>query len=106
MNTIVFLLSVFMLFASTCLALDPSRDTNFEQLSVLTNAVKAMTVSKIEDILKPTINASRAVCTLTGSAITFTTDGTTPTSSVGHVLNIGDVLKFGKHSDLLYFQAI
>lgn len=49
---------------------------------------------------------TKAFMTLETAQIRFTTDGTAPTTSVGHLLNIGEVLKLDSAEDIAAFRAI
>lgn len=48
---------------------------------------------------------SLVTCTLETATIRYTWDGTTPTSSVGHLLNVGDKIFLDK-DDAIKFKAI
>ena len=47
-----------------------------------------------------------AVLTVEGAQISFTVDGTTPTSTVGHQANPGDVIELAGRAEVQNFQAI
>ncbi len=46
------------------------------------------------------------VCRVRSAEISFTYDGTAPTTTVGTLAEIGDVLIFTNHAQLFLFQAI
>jgi CO dehydrogenase/acetyl-CoA synthase alpha subunit len=48
----------------------------------------------------------RAFMTLETAQIRFTIDGTAPTTTVGHILDIGDILKLDSAEDIAAFRAI
>ena len=50
--------------------------------------------------------AWKVVCTLETDQIRFTVDGTTPTSSVGHLMSITDTLVLEEPHEIANFQAI
>ena len=52
------------------------------------------------------MSAQEVYCTLETAAIRFTIDGTTPTTSVGHLLNTGDTLKLSNPNMIQNFSAI
>jgi hypothetical protein len=70
--------------------------TGFQQLTVANSAV-ALTV--------PT-GAITAHCRLETAQIRFTLDGTTPTTTVGTLLNIDECLVLENRGELTGFQAI
>ena len=49
---------------------------------------------------------AHAFMTLETAQIRFTVDGTAPTTSVGHLLNPGEVLKLDSLADITAFRAI
>lgn len=51
-------------------------------------------------------NANRAFLTVETAPIRFTIDGTTPTSTVGHLANPGDVIELEGQDELVQFLAI
>jgi len=51
-------------------------------------------------------NAQRVLLTLETAAIRYTTDGTAPTSSLGHLLNSGDILVLLGQPSIDNFRAI
>lgn len=48
----------------------------------------------------------KAYCTLETAQVRFWSDGTTPTSSVGHIMNAGDNLTLNSCSEMYGFKAI
>lgn len=49
---------------------------------------------------------TKAFITVETAQIMFTLDGTAPTTTVGHLLNVGDILKLDTAADLASFRAI
>ena len=47
-----------------------------------------------------------AFITVETAQIRFTLDGTAPTTTVGHLLNAGDVLELDSNADIVSFRAI
>lgn len=75
----------------------------FEQLTVATSSV-GFTSSKISPNGLP--EATRAYCRLETAEIRFTTDGTVPTTLIGTILSISDILEVNGHDQLMQFRAI
>ena len=50
--------------------------------------------------------ATHAYITVETAQIRFRIDGTNPTSSEGHILNVGDALELNSAADLVTFKAI
>ena len=75
----------------------------FEQLTVA-NSVKTLTASKITP--SGQAMATQAVCRLETAEIRYTVDTTTPTTTVGTLLEPGDTLTLNGHDVLSNFQAI
>ena len=48
----------------------------------------------------------RAILTLETAQVRWTIDGTTPTSSVGHLMEVGDQLILEGYEDIAKFKAI
>lgn len=48
----------------------------------------------------------KAICTLETAQIRFRIDGGDPTTTVGHVLNPGDVVEITGPADMINFRAI
>lgn len=82
-----------------------SADDSFEQI-VIDNTAGGVgfTALKITPASGPQMQVAR--CRLRTAEISFTTDGTTPTTSVGTLLEVGDVLKVIGHDRLLKFRGI
>lgn len=59
-------------------------------------------------LLTPTlsIHPNTGICTLETAQVRFRLDGTDPTSSTGHLLNIGYILYITSKEDLMRFRAI
>ncbi len=78
----------------------------FEQISVTSGAVVTPTAAKIAaDGVYPS-GAIAALCTLETASIRWTCDGTTPTSTVGHLMTVGEALEITGHKDIVDFKAI
>lgn len=75
----------------------------FEQITVANTAI-GFTAAKITPAGLP--QATLAQCRLETAQVRFTIDGTTPTSSVGTLLEIGDWLTISGHDSLERFRAI
>jgi hypothetical protein len=76
----------------------------FEQLTVdATAGGVPFTAAKITN---SSSLATWARCRLETAQIRFTVDGTTPTSSVGTLLEVGDILPIHTREELLNFHAI
>ena len=52
------------------------------------------------------VGSNKAVLTVEVAPIRFTVDGTTPTASVGHLAQVGDVIKLDSEDELRKFRAI
>lgn len=75
----------------------------FEQITVAASSI-GFTGSKITATGQPM--ATYAVCRLRTAEISYTTDGTVPTTTVGTLAEVGDVLVFNGHDVLTQFRAI
>jgi len=75
----------------------------FEQLTVADTAI-GFTTAKIEPPGR--VQAAFAVCRLETAQIRFTFDGSTPTSTVGTLWEIGEEREFNGHDVLVNFRAI
>ena len=69
-----------------------SRSYAHEAITVADTAI-GFTAAKLKDTKVLDKGVSRVVCTVETAQIRFTVDGTTPTSSVGHIANVGDVIE-------------
>jgi len=76
----------------------------YEQLTV-TTAVQVLTPSKYAAAQGYESGAS-AFVSLNGGSVRYTYDGTTPTSSVGHVLQDGGVLTLVGQNQMALFKCI
>jgi hypothetical protein len=74
----------------------------FEQVTVGASAV-TLTAAKISP---SGVQPTQGYCRLELAEIRYTTDGTTPTSTVGTLMQIGDGLPLPDHDYLVKFQAI
>lgn len=78
----------------------------FEQITVANTAI-GFTATKVEpDLSGGARQADTAVCRARTAEMSYTTDGTTPTSSVGTLLEVGDVLTVLGHDSIMRFKAI
>lgn len=75
----------------------------FEQVTVANTSI-GFTGSKITPTGLPM--ATSASCRLETAEIRYTIDGTVPTTTVGTLLEIGDVLTLNGHDVLAQFRAI
>lgn len=66
---------------------------SFESVSVSTTAV-GLTPATYEDW------SIRAIVTVEGGAVRFRSDGTNPTASVGHALEVGDSVTLRDHDEI------
>lgn len=76
---------------------------DYESVTVADTAI-GITASKVSPA-----NGERAkilFCTLETAQVRFRTDGTDPTSSEGHIINVGDVVTFNSTGDIGRFRAI
>lgn len=95
-------LTVFAI--ATCLWPPTLRaDDDFEQIVVSSTSI-GFTVTKITPARGDQMIVAR--CRLRTAEISFTTDGTTPTTTIGTLLEVGDVLKVTTHDRLVKFRAI
>ncbi len=89
---ILFLFVAFPVFAAD----------NCETITVANTAI-GFTASKIT---KPNFEAKEAICVNQGAQIRFWTDGTSPTSTVGIILEVGQGFVLDKRGDVIRFKAI
>jgi hypothetical protein len=80
-----------------------SMATTFEQISVTSGAVVTFTATKIGP---PNQYAVAAACSLTTGSIRWTSDGTTPTSTVGHLMAANEQITLLGAGDVNNFKAI
>lgn len=82
--------------------------------SIETNVSKTVAVSGFESItvsnahaesLTVPATATKAFITTSGNSVRVRWDGTAPTTSVGHLVEIGSVIELDGH-DMTHFQAI
>jgi hypothetical protein len=97
---------IFLVLLMLLIAMPVWAVTDFEQITVLDDSVVTFTAAKVTNPALTQPNAQEAFCTLSGNSIMYTTNGTTPTASVGHLTNIGDKLIVAGYSDIIHFQAI
>src|SRR3990167_10304574 len=84
-------------------ALSDFRAANHESVTVSSTAIGiASTVS----LSGETIRGQRALITCEDAQIRYTTDGTTPTTTVGHLLEAGQSIEVIGYADIDAFQAI
>lgn len=98
------LISAFI--AASSIALLGSSYVAFEQIAVANSAI-GFTASKITPSGAP--GQSQAVvasCRLETAEVRYTVDGTTPTTTVGTLLEVGEILTVQGHDSMLLFKAI
>jgi hypothetical protein len=104
---LVILSLVVLLFATFAFA---GPEMNMETLSPTTTVIATPTAASIQDVTKSPQGAIEAFITVGGAGgITFTIDGTTPTtgsSGVGHQVPVGSIIDLIGHSKIRNFQAI
>lgn len=88
----------------------PAIANSYEAVTVSSTAV-ALTASKYEgaNVLHHTavpFSAILAVITVEDDDIRYTVDGTTPTSTIGHKANVGDVIQIHGRQNINKFRAI
>lgn len=92
------------LVAALVVAVGVRADDDFEQVTVSSASI-GLTTTKITPTGRaPQMQVAR--CRLRGAEISFTTDGTTPTTTIGTLLEVGDILKIIGHDRLMKFRAI
>ena len=80
--------------------LSGSKAAEFETVTIDNTAGGvALTAAKYVTCIKALISVETA-------QIRFTVDGTAPTTTVGHILNSGDVLSLTSNEDIAAFKAI
>jgi hypothetical protein len=77
----------------------------FEQITVAGTAI-GFTAASITPAGRPESNAQLASCRLRTAQISFTYDGTTPTATVGELLEVGDRIEVRGHDLLRLFRGI
>lgn len=77
--------------------------SNFEQVVVAGTAI-GLTTAVITPPGLPM--ATGAKCRCRTAQLSFTINGTTPTASVGTLLEVGDILEMSGHDSLVLFRAI
>lgn len=60
----------------------------------------------VNDPYDPVRHISEVFCTLETAQIRYTLDGTAPTTSVGHLLEVGDTLTIQGRDNIVNFRAI
>lgn len=96
MRKIILILMILLLIpASVCFAERPQ----YESITVANTAI-GFTSAKIADI------KSRIVCTLETAQIRFRVDSVDPTSTEGHLLEIGQNIELFNTTDFARFRAI
>jgi len=94
----IFLVLVLsLLVVSTAFCAD-----NCETITVSDTAI-GFTTSKIT---KPNIEVTFAFCVLAGAQVRFWLDGTSPTTTVGQLLEVGQTLTLTTRGDIINFKAI
>lgn len=79
--------------------------TKFEQITVANTSI-GFTAANINNLTGVHPNATQATCRLELAEIRWTIDGTTPTTTVGTLLEIGDILVLNDNLTLNNFRAI
>ena len=74
--------------------------TNHESVTVSTTAI-GITATASDGVLPAT-----AVITVEDASIRYTVDGTTPTASIGHRADPGDVIELSDRGEVGQFRAI
>lgn len=74
-----------------------------EQITVANTAI-GLTVANITP--DGQMQATQAVCSLEGAEIRFSVDGSTPTTTVGHLAEIGERFTFNGHDTLVKLLMI
>jgi hypothetical protein len=97
MKRLLVSLIAVLVFASVSFA------ATFEQLSITSGAVVTFTAAKIGP---PNPYAQAAACSLETGSIRWTTDGTTPSSSVGHLMSAATEILILGEGDVANFKAI
>lgn len=78
----------------------------FEQLTVAASSVGFTAAKILPNGAGSTIQANIASCRLEAAEIRFTIDGTTPTTTVGTLLEIGDYVVVTGYDSIVRFRAI
>ena len=97
MKKILLVLVLSLLIVSTAFCAD-----NCETITVSDTAI-GFTAAKIT---KPNIEVNFAFCVLAGAQIRFWFDGTSPTATVGQLLEVGQNLTLITRGDIINFKAI
>lgn len=77
----------------------------FEQITVAASAI-GFTAAKITPNTATVKDATQATCRLETAEVRYTVDTTTPTTTVGTLLEVGDTLTLTGHDVLTNFKAI
>ena len=94
---------------SNVVILSANQSTGYEAITV-SNTTGGIGVTST--LIRPTSGVFKGqtcqevFCTLETAQIRWTVDGTAPTSSVGHLLNVGQTLTLQNGSDIVNFRAI
>jgi hypothetical protein len=91
------------LVVALVVALGATSYQKFEQIAVAASAV-GFTVANITPPGQQM--ATQAVCSCRLAELSFTVDGTTPTSAVGHLWEAGETKVFNGHDTLVRFAVI
>jgi len=85
------------------LMIAPVSAIQYESITVATASIGLTAANLIADgIVRP----KRAYCTLETAQIRFRVDGSAPTTSEGHIMDIGGRLILETHEELKNFRAI
>ena len=93
------------------LTIDTGRKSLYYEKLTIDNTVGGVgfTSSKIlgtASTFTPVRACQEAFCTLETGPVRFTLDGTAPTTTTGHLMNIGDTLTIRNAFDIQNFRAI
>lgn len=91
---------------STTMLMQAVSYINFEQVTVANSSI-GFTATKVEpNGTGGTPQATIASCRLETAEIRYQIDGTAPTTTVGTLLEIGDILTVTGHDSIMRFRAI
>ena len=78
---------------------------DFETLTISSTA-SGLTASKLRPNSNPLKECQRVMITVEDASIRYRTDGSDPTSSIGHLANVGDIITLLGQPALDNFRAI
>lgn len=97
--------ALLVLLVSLTVTLSAASYTKFEALTVANTSV-GFTAANINNTTGAHPSATQSACRLETAEIRYTVDGTTPTTTVGVLLEIGDQLVLNGNDTLNNFRAI